>query len=178
VEHEYELFERFPNGTLQWRGVARGLIQARLKLEGFARETRNELFAMDLNQHFVAIRLNATVAQQKTIKRLFQIAYDEKLLVMRGEILRAQGYEVTSVIGNETAMTVLGIGEDFDLFVIGHAAPQETRIAMVAWLKARYPKTKIVALNPPECECLAGADYNARQNGYEVWLPTVKAALA
>ena len=178
MEREYELFERLPNGKLRWRGVAHGLIKARLKLKGFARETRNELFAMDLNQHFVAIRVNATVALQKKIKRLFQIAYGERLLVMRGDILRAQGYEVTSVIGNEAAKTVLDTGQDFDLFVVGHAAPQETRIAMVVWLKARYPKTKILALNPPECECLAGADYNARQNGYDVWLPTVKGALA
>ena len=178
MEREYGLFERFPDGTMQWRGVARGLLKARLKLEGFSRETSNELVAIDFSSQRVVARVNATAAQQKKIRRVFQIAYEERLLVTRAGVLRAQGYEVTSVIGNEAAMTILDAGQDYDLFVLGHAAAREERIAMVAWLKLQYPKARILALNPPECERLDGADYNAPQNGYDVWLPTVKAALA
>jgi hypothetical protein len=178
VDREYELFERLPDGAVQWRGVARGLLKARLDLGRLARNTRNEVFAIELLSQQVVARVPAIDGQQRTIKRVFQIAYDERLLVTRAGVLRAQGYEVSSVVGNEAAKTVLGSGQDFDLFIVGHAAPQEARIAMVAWLKARYPKTNILALNPPECERLAGADYNARQNGYDVWLPTVQVALA
>jgi len=71
---------------------------------------------------------------------------------------------VSSAVGNEAAKTVLGFVQDYDLFVVGHAAPEETRIEMVGWLKMKYPKARILALNPPDCECLDGADYNVPQN--------------
>jgi hypothetical protein len=178
MDREYELFERLPDGTVQWRGTTTGLEQARLKLKEFAQETRNELFAMHLFSHQVVARVNAPDGQPKTIKHVFQIAYDGRLLSTRAGVLRAQGYKVVSVLGNESAKAVLGHGREYDLFVVGHAAPLESRIEMVAWLKEKYPKAKILALNPPDYDCLAGADYNARQNGSAVWLSLVTRALA
>jgi hypothetical protein len=178
VEREYELFERLPDGTVQWRGTTTGLEQARLKLEEFAQETKNEVFAMHLFSQQVVARVNAMDGQQKTIRHIFQIAYDGKLLSTRAGVLKAQGYKVISVLGNESAKAVIGHGRAYDLFVVGHAAPLKSRIEMVAWLKARYPKAKILALNPPDCVRLDGADYNARQNGPDTWLPIVTTALA
>jgi hypothetical protein len=178
VDHEYELFERFPDGNALWRGTARGLEQARLRLEEFGRETRNELYAIHLFSHQVVARVNAMDGQQKTIKHVFQIGYDGKLLSTRAGVLKAQGYKVISVLGNESAKAVLGYGRAYDLFVVGHAAPLKSRIEMVTWLKTRYPKAKILALNPPDCVRLEGADYNARQNGPDTWLPIVTTALA
>ena len=161
-----------------WRGTVTGLGQARVKLKKLARETSNEVFAMHIFSQQVVARVNATDGQPKTIKHIFQIAYDEKLLSMRARFLRAQGYKVISVLGNETAKAVLGDGRDYDLFIVGHAAPHEARVQMVIWLKAHYPKARILALNPPDCVRLAGADYNARQNGPAAWLPVVVKALA
>ena len=46
---------------------------------------------------------------------------------------------------------------------------------MVAWLKANYPKVKIVALNPSKDQ-LVGADYNVVLNGHEEWLSLLTAA--
>jgi hypothetical protein len=178
MDREYELFERFPDGNVLWRGTARGLEEARLKLEEFAKETKNEVFATYIFSQQVVARVNATDGHQKTAKGVCQIAYDGKLLSTRAAILRAQGYKVVSILGNESAKAVLGHGPDYDLFIVGHAAPEEARMEMVAWLKARYPKAKILALNPPDCERLAGADYNARQNGPALWLPIVATALA
>jgi hypothetical protein len=178
VDREYELFERLPDGDVLWRGTTTGLEQARQKLEEFGRETRNELYAMHLFSHQVVARVNAPDGQPKTIKHVFQIAYDGRLLSTRAGVLKAQGYKVVSVLGNESAKAVLGHRREYDLFVVGHAASQETRIEMVAWLKARYPKAKILALNPPDCVSLDGADYNAKQNGPDTWLPIVTTALA
>jgi hypothetical protein len=39
--------------------------------------------------------------------RVFQIAYDEALLIARAELLEERGYEVGSVLGNEEAQRVL-----------------------------------------------------------------------
>jgi len=175
MEREYEVFERLPNGEVTWRGTGHGLEDARRKIEQFAKNTTNKVFAIHLFSQQVVARVNE---RQKTSKRVFQIAYDGELLVKRAKVLRSEGYGVTSVIGNEAAKTVLGLKQEYDLFVVGHGAPEKARIEMVAWLKARYPKAKVVALNPPDSERLPGADYNARQNGPETWLPVVTAALS
>jgi hypothetical protein len=46
---------------------------------------------------------------------------------------------------------------------------------MVAWLKANYPKVKIVALNPSKDE-LIGADYNVILNDHDEWITLLAAA--
>ena len=40
-------------------------------------------------------------------KRIFQVAYREEHLLARADLLRRQGYTVTSTIGNEAAKAVL-----------------------------------------------------------------------
>jgi len=64
------------------------------------------------------------------------------------------------------------------LFMVGHAAPEQTRKEMVDWLKARYPRVKILALNPADHRHLAGADYNTILNGPGEWLSIVTATLS
>ena len=72
---------------------------------------------------------------------------------------------------------VLSSPQHCDLFIVGDAAPEQTRKEMVDWLKARYPDVKILALNQAEHRQLAGADYNATLNGPTEWLSMVTAAL-
>ena len=49
---------------------------------------------------------------------------------------------------------------------------------MADWLKERYPKVTILALNPPYQQELAPADYNVVLNGPEEWLFVVEASTA
>lgn len=106
-------------------------------------------------------------------KRVFQIAYDEMLLVSRAELLKNRGYEVGSALGNDGAKRILDMRERYRIFIVGHAAPKETREDMVRWLKANFPTTKILVVNPPSSAILAGADYNVVLNGPEEWLSIV-----
>jgi hypothetical protein len=108
---------------------------------------------------------------------VFQIAYDSGLASARSSVLRLQGYEVVSVIGNEAAKVVLSMPEQYDLFIVRHAAEDQVRKEMVLWLKAHYPGIRILALNPPKVSELAGADYNVKLNGPETWLPVIATAL-
>ena len=71
-------------------------------------------------------RVFSTVARRR--KRIFQIAYDELLLISRAQILKDRGYEVTSVLGNADAHRVLAKGEKYRIFLIGHAAQHEHSI--------------------------------------------------
>jgi hypothetical protein len=110
-------------------------------------------------------------------KHIFQIAYREEHFLTRAKLLRCQGYAVTSTIGNEAAKTVLPMLPRVDLFVVGHAAPQQIRLDMVAWLWERYPHTSILALNPSP-ERLGTLGLNAVHYPSLAWLPLVEGALS
>ncbi len=119
-------------------------------------------------------RLRSGAAEpQSDGKRVFQIAYDEMLLVSRAELLKNRGYEVSSALGNDGAKRILDKRERYRIFIVGHAAPKETREDMVRWLRANFPNTKILVVNPPSLAILAGADYNVVLNGPEEWLSIV-----
>jgi len=111
----------------------------------------------------------------KTKRILFQIGYEPKGLNARAELLRRFGHEVISVTNNEAAKVALSSYHDVELFIVGHTAPEETRKEMVAWLKANYPKVKIVALNPSN-DRLAGADHNVVVNDHDEWFALLAAA--
>jgi len=106
---------------------------------------------------------------------LFQVGYEEKGLNARVELLRRFGHEVISVTHNEAAKVALSSFRNVDLFIVDYTAPEQTRKEMVAWLKANYPKVKIIALNPSKDQ-LVGADYNVVLNDHDEWLSLLAAA--
>jgi hypothetical protein len=165
----YEIFEVLPGGSPHRATVVSGLEFAKMVLESLASRTKNECFAVDAKTRQVVMQMNVTPAK---LRRIFQISYDEEQGLRRVELLRSRGYGMISVIGNDSAKVLLRSPQRYDLFIIGHAAPEETRREMVDWLKAEYPTVKILALNPPNQQVL-GADYNMPQNGPEKWLPIV-----
>ena len=106
---------------------------------------------------------------------LFQVSYQEKGLNARAELLRRFGHEVISVTHNEAAKVALRPFRDVDLFIVDYTALEQTRKEMVGWLKANYPKVKILALNPSKDQ-LIGADYNVVLNDHDEWLSLLTAA--
>jgi hypothetical protein len=121
------------------------------------------------------LQQNRVLAAQRG-NRVFQIAYDNALLIAREQLLKSRGYDVGSVLGNEAAQRSLADGQSCRLFIVGHNAPRETREEMVRWLKENFPHTKVVALNPPSQGKLTGADFNFVLNGPEEWLAAVSSA--
>jgi len=176
MDQEYDIFETRQDGSVTWRATVHGLRSARLIIAELVKTTGNEHFAMDLPTGEVVFSVDASKATSPkgAITHIFQIAYTDRLRNERAELLRRLGYGIISVIGNEAAKVLLSAMQhaDIALFIVGHAAPEQTREEMVDWLKAKYPNVKILALNPPNQQ-LPGADYNAVQNGPEKWLPFV-----
>ena len=168
----YDIFEVMPNGSPQRVTFVRGWEFAKAALQRLAKDTSNECYAADAETHQVVMQMNVARAKLRATRRIFQIVYDEDVGLRRAELLRSRGYGVISVTGNEAAKVLLSSIRRYDLFIVGHAAPEETRREIVSWLKAEYPKVKILALNPPHQQVLR-ADYNVRQNGPETWLPIV-----
>jgi hypothetical protein len=176
VERDYDLFEQFLDGFPVWRGHASGLLETRRKLEELTRRTSNECFAIHIPTREIVARVNVRSSRgQKPV--VFQITYAPELADTRTQVLRLHGYEVITVVGNDAAKVVLGMHQACDLFVVGHAAPEETRREMVEWLRTNYPGVRILALNPPSIPQLVGADYNLKINGPETLLPVLAKAL-
>ncbi len=177
MERNYDLFERLQNNALVWRGSVHGLESTRRKLQELANSTANECFAMYTPTRQIVALLNVAAASQVPRKSVvFQIAYDEQGLVSTADLLTDNGYRVISVTGNEAAKVILNPQQHCDLFIVGDAAPEQTRKEMVDWLKAKYPSVRILALNLPGHE-LSGADYNVRLDSHKPWLPMVGTAV-
>src|SRR5258708_5509679 len=172
----YEIFEVTPNGSPQRVTVVTGLEFAQVAIESLAKKTNNECSVVDAKTRQVVIQMNVARAKLRATTRIFQIAYDEDIGLRRAELLRSRGYGVISVVGNQEAKLLLSSIQHYGLFIVGHAAPEETRREIVDWLRAQYPKIKILALNPLNQQILR-ADYNVRQNGPENWLPIVAQVL-
>lgn len=120
------------------------------------------------------LRGKAPIPTMRSGRTIFQIAYTEMLLITRAELLKGRGYEVVSVLGNDSAKRVLSKPQtEYRIFIVGHAAPVEDRKEIVTWIKTKFPVAKVIALNPPEQDNLAGADFNFVLNGPEGWLGAV-----
>ena len=172
----YEIFEVLPNGSPQRVTVVSGLDSAKIKLHELARNTGNECFASDARTHQIVAQMNVPPSRWRASKHIFQISYDEQMGVHRAELLKSRGYNVMSAIGNPAAKLALSPIQPYDLFLVGHGAPLEARQEMVFWLKAKYPRAIIVALNPPNQQ-LVQADYNVQHNYPESWLPIISREL-
>lgn len=173
----YEIFEVLPNGSPQRVTVVSGLESAKSRLHQLANNTSNECFAMDARTRQIVALMNVPPATWRATKHIFQISYDEEAGRRRAELLKSHGYTVISVIGNEAAKILLSSIQPYDLFIVGPAAPEQTRGEMVDWLKALYPGVKILALNPPN-QLVLSADYNIPYNGAENWLSIVSEELS
>lgn len=48
MKHEYDLFERFPDGSSLWRDSALGMENTRHRLQELTQKSENQFYAIDL----------------------------------------------------------------------------------------------------------------------------------
>ena len=165
----FDIF-KVDTGSLRWLEAADDLERATARVKVLAASSPGEYLIFN---HQTGKRVSIKPAPKRIV---FQIGDEEKELNARAELLRRFGHEVISVADNEAAKGALSGVARVDLFIVGHSGPEQTRQEMVAWLKANYPKVKILALNPSTNRELAGADYNVVLNDLNEWLSLVTAA--
>ena len=154
---------------LRWMELAVDLERAKARVKVLAASSPGEYV-------IVSQQSGEKISIGPPVKRiLFQVSYQEKGLNARVELLRRFGHEVISVTHNEAAKVALSSFRDVDLFIVDYTAPEQTRKEMVGWLKANYPKVKIIALNP-STDQLVGADYNVVLNNHDECLSLLAAA--
>jgi hypothetical protein len=158
----FHIFKVQSDGSRRWMEGAVNVERAKARVKVLAVSSPGEYVITNLTGQEVSIK-----SQPKRI--MFQIGYDEKELSARAELFRRCGHEVISVADNEAAKRTLSWIPNVDVFVVGHTAPEQTRKEMVDWLKANFPKVKIVALIPSADRQLPRADYNVVLNDWDEW---------
>src|SRR5207302_3799355 len=137
----FHIFKVQSDGSLRWAEAAADLDRAKVRAKALLASSPGEYVITNLTGEKIWIK-----PPGKQI--VFQIGYDEKDLNARAELFRRCGHQVMSVAENEAAKRALTSIQNVDVFVVGHTAPEETRKEMVDWLKANFPKIKVVALIP------------------------------
>lgn len=174
----YKIFEVLPGGSRLARGYALDIEAAWHSVHETAQHTQNECIAIDVRTCEIVAQLNVMVAALRAKPKIFQIAYTEVLGIVRAEALMIRGYHVETATGNAAAKQALLNWPACDLAILGHNAGRKTRIEMVMWLRARYPKVKVIALNRFD-ETLSIADFNIRVTAEpERWLQMVGRSIA
>lgn len=105
---------------------------------------------------------------------ILQVAYDSALMQTRALMLQSKGYKVTSVYGNQQAMS-LGPDRlaDFDVAVIGFSSTRPDRQQMVDWFKANRSNLRVIVLQFDSFEKFPGADAVSPSEDPAEWLSTV-----
>jgi CheY-like chemotaxis protein len=106
---------------------------------------------------------------------VLQIAYYPNLLETRHAMLAADGYSVTSALGNNQGMAAATKGQ-FDVIVVGFSAAHPDRSLMVRWLKQHVPKVPVVALLANSGESFPEADFVTFSESPLEWLARVREA--
>lgn len=165
----FHIFRVHVDGSRRWVEGAVSLECAQARVKVLAASSPGEYVITNLTGQEIWVK-----SQPKRI--MFQIGYDERELSARAELFRRIGHEVISVADNEAAKRALSSFCDVDVFVVGHTAPEQTRKEMVDWLKANFPRVKIVALIPSATRPLPCADYNVVLNDLDEWMTLLAAA--
>ena len=165
----FHIFKVQSDGSLRWMEAAVDVERAKARAKVLAASAPGEYVIKNMTGDKILVKF-----PPKRI--MFQIGYDENELKVRAELFRRVGHEIISVADNDAAKNALTSIHSVDVFVVGHAAPEQTRKEMVDWLKTNFPKVKIVALIPSANRQLPRADYNVVLNDREEWLSLLEAA--
>jgi hypothetical protein len=54
MRRDFDIFEKFADGSTLWRACVRGRFEARRKMSEFAERSENEFFMIDIQNHVLA----------------------------------------------------------------------------------------------------------------------------
>jgi hypothetical protein len=173
---QYDLFE-IDAGQRIWCTRVIGQMYAGFTLRKMSAKTPNECVAVHQPANEVVARLNVPTADFRA-PYVFLIAYDPKIADALAQELPSHGYRFGYAAGNDLAFAILTTPMECDAFIVGYAAPIDTRRGMAGWLNSTYPDVPIIALKSPSEPDLTAAHFNLELDGDRALLPTLAQALS
>jgi len=171
----YDLF-RIDDGYPIWCTQVMGLMDAGFKLREISSKSPNECYAVHQTTNDVVARLNVPAARKRAA-RVFHVAYDLMLAGKLAQELPSHGLRLSYAAGDDLVYTILMTPMKCDVFLLGDAAPVETRRDAAAWLMENYPNVPIVALKLSSEPDVDHVQFNLDLDGEGALLPTLAQAL-
>ena len=103
---------------------------------------------------------------------ILQIGYVPALVETRAIMLRKDGYNVVSALGNDEGIR-MAPSRPFDVVVVGFSERHTVRDQMVVWLKKNLPDVPVVALLANGYETFPEADCVTLSEDPRKWLEAV-----
>lgn len=113
-----------------------------------------------------------------TITAIVQVEYRPSLLSIREDILQSLGHPVVSVLGSRSARSLDLSGRPVGVIMIGHGAPWQERVDLIAHFREVLPGIPIVALLRRRDKVLSRADFNCPADNPPQWIRIIRQALA
>ena len=107
---------------------------------------------------------------------IVQVEFRPSLLSIRDEILQSLGHPVVSVLGSQAARNLV-LSTSVGVVVIGHGAPRQERLELIAHFRKTLPSVPIVALLRRRDEAFDCSDFNCSADNPPLWVRTVNQAL-
>jgi hypothetical protein len=70
IRREYDIFEKFPDGSTFWRACVRGRFEAQRKMDELAERSENQFFIIDIQDHVLSMPLLAPIKSKPLAKRV------------------------------------------------------------------------------------------------------------
>ncbi len=114
----------------------------------------------------------------KTMTAIVQVEYRPSLLSIREDILQSLGHPVVSVLGSRAARNLDLSDRAVGVVMIGHGAPWQERVKLIAQFREILPGVPIVALLRRRDKAFSRADFNCPADNPPLWITVIRDALA
>ena len=68
IRHDYDIFEKFPDGSTLWKACVRGRFDAQRKIDELAERSENKFFMIDIQDHLLARPVLAPMKSKASAK--------------------------------------------------------------------------------------------------------------
>jgi hypothetical protein len=103
----FDIFRIEPNGNMLWVGSTPILKSAKLRVQELMASSPCEFVILSHRTNNRLVIKPPVAIRRTTRPVIFQIAYDNELLIARAKLLESSGCDVVSVLGNEAAKIAL-----------------------------------------------------------------------
>ena len=108
---------------------------------------------------------------------IVQVEFPPSLLSIRDDILQSLGHPLVSVLGSRAARNLVLSDTSVGVVVIGHGAPRQERLELIAHFRETLPSVPIVALLRRRDKAFDCSDFNSPADNPPLWVRTVNQAL-
>jgi hypothetical protein len=75
IRRDYDIFERFPDGSTLWKACVRGRFEAQRKIDEFAERSENQFFMIDIQEQFLSPSSLRSMKSKSSAKAVIAIPF-------------------------------------------------------------------------------------------------------